>query len=308
MNRFIQASAAVLTGLLAMSSSAMAANGALLGVQTGFPLVDFVEGSVPQGASYNGSQLIISTTPVFLTFTAGGTAEFISGGSLNITANINSGGTISGGTFSISGSVLNSATNVNYSGVLVSGTVANYGIIDIGNPGGTDLADFAMNATGGSMLSQFGGNGGVVNAQVSLEASSFAGSFAAPWSAARAKGNAGKPPVVVEVPPLTIGYWKNHPENWPVTSLTICGNSLTQAELISVLNTQPKGDKTIIMAQQLIAAQLNVAGGNYCPLTTNAEAWLCSHGGIGAGRKNWDGGEPLHNALDQFNNGGACSL
>jgi hypothetical protein len=62
------------------------------------------------------------------------------------------------------------------------------------------------------------------------------------------------------------------------------------------------------MAKQLIASQLNVAGGNSCPLTTNAEAWLCSHGGIGGNRKNWDGGEPLKNALDQFNNGGACSL
>jgi hypothetical protein len=197
---------------------------------------------------------------------------------------------------------------VSYSGVLVSGTVANYGIIDVGGAGGTDLADFAMTATAGSMLSQFGGNGGVVNAQVALENSTFAGSFATTWTASRAKGNAGPPPVVPELPPLTIGYWKNHPENWPVTSLTICGNSLTQAELISVLKTQPKGDKTLIMAQQLIAADLNVAGGNVCPLTTDAEAWLCSHGGIGAGRKNWDGGEPLHNALDKFNNGGGCSL
>jgi len=313
-NRLLQGSATLLTGLLAigslaMISPAMAGNGALLGVQVGYPLINFIEGSVVQGASYNGSQLVVTSTPVFLTFTGGGTAEFISGGSLNITANINSGGTISGGTFSISGSVTNTATSVSYSGVLLSGTVADYGIIDTGAASGaTDLADFAMNATAGSMLSLVGGSGGVVNVTVALEASTFAGSFATTWNAARAKGDAGPPPVVPELPPLTIGYWKNHPENWPVTSLTICGNVLNQAELISVLQSQPKGDKTIVMAQQLIAAKLGVAAGNTCALTAPAEAWLCSHGGIGGNRKNWDGGEPLKNALDQFNNGGACSL
>ena len=311
MSSLIRASAAVLTGLLAMSSAAMAGNGALLGVQTAFPLINFTEGAVPQGANYNGTQLVVTASPVLLTFT-GGNVEFITStptvSSLNITANINSGGTFSSGTFSISGSVTNTVTNVGYSGVLLSGTVANYGIIDIGNAGGTDLADFAMNATGGSMLSLFGGSGGVVNATVSFEGSTFAGSFATTWTALRSKGGVGPPPSVPEEPPLTIGYWKNHPENWPVLSLTICSNSLTQAELISVLKTQPKGDKTIIMAQQLIAAQLNVANGNVCPLTTNAEAWLCSHGGIGANRQAWDGGEPLKNALDQFNNGGPCTL
>ena len=75
-----------------------------------------------------------------------------------------------------------------------------------------------------------------------------------------------------------------------------------------VLGAPPRGDVTIVMAKQLIAAKLAVAGGNSCPLTTNAEAWLCSHGGIGASIKQWDGGEELKNALDQFNNGGACTL
>ena len=312
-NRLLQGSATLLTGLLAvgslaMISPAMAGNGALLGVQVGYPRINFIEGSVSQGANYDGTQLVITSTPVFLTFTSGGTAEFISGGSLNITANINSGGTISGGTFSISGSVINTATSTTYSGVLLSGTVADYGIIDVGGAGGTDLADFAMDATAGSLLGLVGGSGGDVNVTVALEASTFAGSFATTWTAARAKGNGGPPPVVPELPPHTVGFWKNHPEVWPVTSLTICGNSLNQAELISILKLQPKGDVTIIMAHQLIAAMLGVAAGNSCPLTTNAEAWLCSHGGIGGNRKDWDGGEPLKNALDQFNNGGACSL
>jgi hypothetical protein len=91
--------------------------------------------------------------------------------------------------------------------------------------------------------------------------------------------------------------------------MTICGNTLSQAELLSVLETPTRGDVTIIMAKQLIAAKLNVASGNSCPLTSDAEAWLCSHGGIGASRKLWDGGESLKNALDAFNNGtGNCTL
>jgi hypothetical protein len=90
--------------------------------------------------------------------------------------------------------------------------------------------------------------------------------------------------------------------------MVICGNSLNQSELLSILDSSPRGDVTIIMARQLIATRLGIAAGNSCPLATNAEAWLCSHGGIGASRKKWDGGEALKDALDQFNNGGACAL
>lgn len=298
---------ALATTVLA-AGSAYAGNGALLGVQVNYPRINFTEGLASQGATYNGSTLTITSTPVFLSFTEGGTEEFILSGSLTITANIDGGGVISGGTFSISGNVTDTATSNSYSGVLVSGTVADYGIIDAGVPGGTDLADFRMDATAGSMLALFGGVGGDVNAVVALEGSSFNGVFTSAWSADRAKGDVGPPPAVPALPPHTIGYWMNHPEVWPVTTMVICGNSLNQTELISILKTPPRGDVTLIMARQLIAARLNVAGGNSCPLTVDAESWLCSHGGIGASRKKWDGGEPLKDALDQFNNGGACSL
>jgi hypothetical protein len=286
----------------------LAGNGALLGVEVDYPRINVVPATSSQTATYDGTTLSIASTPVFVTFTEGGTAEFVSGGSLTITASINSGGTFSGGTFSISGMVTDTDASTVYSGILLSGTVADYGIVDTGGPGGTDLIDFAMDATGGSLLGVFGGSGADVNTVITLEGSSFAGSFAAPWSAARAKGDIGPPPSTPTVLPHTIGYWKNHPEAWPVTSLTICGNTLTQAELISILKSPSRKDVTIIMAKQLIAAMLAVAGGNSCPLVVDAEAWLCSHGGIGGNRKQWDGGEVLKDALDQFNQGGACSL
>lgn len=283
-----------------------AGNGALLGVQVDYPRINFTEGVASQGATYNGTTLTITSTPVFVTFASGGRAEFVSGGNLVISANIDGGGVLSGGTFTISGTVIDTMTSTTYTGTLLSGTVSDYGIVDTGGPGGTDLADFIFNATGGALLSLMGTN---VNAVMSLEGSGYAGGFAAPWSAERAKGDIAPPPQVPSMPPHTIGYWKNHPEAWPVSTLTICGNVLSQDDAIGVLSMPARGDVTLIMAKQLIAALLNVAVGNSCPLTSQAEAWLCSHGGIGASRKQWDGGEKLKNALDAFNNGtGNCTL
>ena len=306
--RYIARAIGLAGALLLVAGQSLGGNGALLGVEVHYPRINFTEGVSSQGATYDGATLTITSTPVFLTFNEGGTEEFILSGALTVSASIDNSGTLSGGTFSVSGNVTDTGTSTSYSGVLISGTIADYGIIDIGLPGGTDLADFAMTGTGGSMLALFGGSGKPVNMIVALEGSSFSGSFAGSWSADRAKGDIAPPPPTPTSPPHTIGYWLNHPEAWPVTSMTICGNTLNQSELLSILDTAPRGDVTIIMARQLISARLGVAGGNSCPLTTDAEAWLCSHGGIGASRKKWDGGEPLKNALDQFNNGVACSL
>lgn len=299
---------ALVAGLLLVSAGSSAGPGALLGLQVDYPRINFTEGQASQGATYDGTTLTITSTPVFLTFTSGGTEEFVIGGNLTVTATIDGGGVLAGGTFSISGNVTDTDSTTSYGGVLLSGTVADYGIIDVGVSGGTDLADFRMDATGGTMLALFGGAGGDANLLVALEGSNFSGSFAAPWSADRAKGDIGPPPSTPQLPPHTIGFWKNHPEVWAVSSLVICGNSLTQSELLSILDTSPRGDVTIIMARQLIATRLGIAAGNSCPLASDAEAWLCDHGGIGASRKKWDGGEALKDALDQFNNGGACAL
>jgi len=63
--------------------------------------------------------------------------------------------------------------------------------------------------------------------------------------------------------PLTQGFWKNHPSAWPVSSLTIGGVTLTEAQLIKILKTAPKhGNATLILVHQLIAALLNVENGS----------------------------------------------
>jgi YVTN family beta-propeller protein len=62
--------------------------------------------------------------------------------------------------------------------------------------------------------------------------------------------------------PLGQGFWKNHPDTWPVSSLTLGSQTYTQAELLALLNTPPSGDASLILADQLIAAKLNIANGS----------------------------------------------
>ncbi len=60
---------------------------------------------------------------------------------------------------------------------------------------------------------------------------------------------------------LTQGYWKNHPDAWPVSSLTLGTVTYTKAELIAILKTPVKGNGLVSLAHQLIAAKLNVEAG-----------------------------------------------
>lgn len=62
--------------------------------------------------------------------------------------------------------------------------------------------------------------------------------------------------------PLTQGYWKTHPNAWPVTSLTLGTVVYNQSQLLGILNTPAKGDASIVLAYQLIAAKLNIANGS----------------------------------------------
>src|SRR5262249_9423354 len=62
--------------------------------------------------------------------------------------------------------------------------------------------------------------------------------------------------------PLTQGYWKNHPNAWPVTTLMLGGQTYSQAELLTILNTPVGGDASLSLADQLIATKLNIAAGS----------------------------------------------
>jgi cysteine-rich repeat protein len=60
---------------------------------------------------------------------------------------------------------------------------------------------------------------------------------------------------------FTQGYWKNHPEAWPVSSLKLGSVTYSKDELIAIFKTPVKGNGLIQLAHQLIAAKLNVAAG-----------------------------------------------
>ena len=59
----------------------------------------------------------------------------------------------------------------------------------------------------------------------------------------------------------TQGFWKNHPEAWPVTSLVLGSVSYTQAQLLQILGESVAGNGLVSLAHQLIAAKLNIAYG-----------------------------------------------
>ena len=58
------------------------------------------------------------------------------------------------------------------------------------------------------------------------------------------------------------GYWKNHPEAWPVDSLVIGNRTFSKARILFFLRLPEKGDKTKHLFREIVAAKLNVAAGN----------------------------------------------
>lgn len=67
------------------------------------------------------------------------------------------------------------------------------------------------------------------------------------------------------------GYWKNNPNAWPAgaTPMLLGTQSYTKNQLLVILTTPvgtgPKADASLILAQQLIPAKLNIANGTQAP-------------------------------------------
>ncbi len=83
--------------------------------------------------------------------------------------------------------------------------------------------------------------------------------------------------------PLTQGFWKNNPADWPVTSLLLGSESYTQSQLEVILHTPAGGDASLILADQLIAAKLSIAGdsnpGPIASTISNADSLLAAQSG-----------------------------
>jgi SdrD B-like domain len=112
----------------------------------------------------------------------------------------------------------------------------------------------------------------------------------------------------------TPGYWKNHPEAWPVQTVTVGGVTYTKDQAIALLDQVGK-DKTLTMFSSLVPAMLNVAIGNdsTCVASTieAAQDWMVKYGPVGsnvhAASYAWKVGEPLHRLMDNYNNGMLCA-
>ncbi|MGH9152725.1 MAG: hypothetical protein ACRD03_10085, partial [Acidimicrobiales bacterium] len=112
----------------------------------------------------------------------------------------------------------------------------------------------------------------------------------------------------------TPGYWKNHPEAWPVDSLVLGGVTYTKDAAIAILDTPKSRDMTYALASQLIATKLNLLIGTDPSCITGtvaaADAWLATYpigSGVPAGSDAWRVGEPLKTTLDAYNNGLLCA-
>ena len=59
-----------------------------------------------------------------------------------------------------------------------------------------------------------------------------------------------------------LGYWKNHPDSWPVTTLQLGNVTYTQQQLLDILHQPVRGNGLVLLAHQLIATELNIANGS----------------------------------------------
>ncbi|MBI5169472.1 MAG: hypothetical protein HZA61_08295 [Candidatus Eisenbacteria bacterium] len=88
----------------------------------------------------------------------------------------------------------------------------------------------------------------VAFASAALPAASHAGNIAAP--------GVGKQDCT-----YTIGYWKTHPDQWPVMTLTLGTITYNASQLQLIFNQPVQGNGLVSLSQQLIAAKFNVAQG-----------------------------------------------
>jgi len=114
----------------------------------------------------------------------------------------------------------------------------------------------------------------------------------------------------------THGFWKTHPQVWPLQTVAIGGVTYTQEQALAILKISPDGDATFLLAQQLIAARLNIAAGANPGAVANAlqqaDEWLVANPlGSDPGKPARNFGIRLAGQLDRYNNGeigpGACS-
>ncbi len=112
---------------------------------------------------------------------------------------------------------------------------------------------------------------------------------------------------------FTQGYWKNHPEAWPVESLALGNHVYSRAELLDLLHRAIRGNGCISLEHQLIAAKLNLANGAAAgAIADDIAAADALIGDLvcptkGTGYLSPSSTSAVTSALDHFNNTGECA-
>jgi hypothetical protein len=109
------------------------------------------------------------------------------------------------------------------------------------------------------------------------------------------------------------GFWKNHPDHWPVTQLQLGNVTYNQQQLLSILNAAVRGNGLLILAYQEIAAKLNIANGadGSCIQQTLADADALIGDlvipPVGTGFLRPRDVSALADVLEQYNEGELCA-
>lgn len=115
----------------------------------------------------------------------------------------------------------------------------------------------------------------------------------------------------------TPGYWMNHPEAWPINSITVGGVTYSITQAIQNMRNSSSKDVTYSMFQAVVAARLNALVGNQSGCITGAlagaESWLTANplgSRVSGSSTAWTGsggGEDIKDTLDAYNNGLLCA-
>ena len=122
-----------------------------------------------------------------------------------------------------------------------------------------------------------------------------------------------------EFHPRSMGYWKNHPEAWPVNEIEVGNVTYSKEEALEILMEANAKDATRMLAAQLISAKLNRLAGasayfyfsdewvNIDEVISEANAFLTTYPlGSNPEGDNRSFALQLKNVLDAYNNNGEC--
>jgi hypothetical protein len=109
---------------------------------------------------------------------------------------------------------------------------------------------------------------------------------------------------------LTQGFWKNKPNEWPTTTLTLGTMTYNKTQLIAILKTPVKGNGLVSLSHQLIAAKLNFENNAAVPPAVLSAIGIADGQigalivpSIGAGYLSPNSTSALTSTLDIYNNG-----